>query len=579
MISDLRAAVGRRHVLTGRRRTARYRTGFRCGVGDALAVVFPGSLGEQWASLQICTEAGAIVIMQAANTGLTGGSVPDGGDYDRPVVIINTLRLARIDLIEEGRQVVCLAGATLHRLETVLKAVGRKPHSVIGSSCIGASVVGGVSNNSGGSLVARGPAYTELALYARVGHDGRLTLVNNLGIDLGRTPEEILGRLDRKDYRPADIAHDHRRASDAGYAARVRDVAAATPARYNADPRRLNEASGSAGKLAIFAVRLDTFAGTGAEQVFYVGTDDPAVLTGLRRHILSRFEHLPVAGEYMDRATFDVARRYGKDTFVLIDRMGTAWMPRFFTLKGRLDAFLGRMPWLPAHLADRMLQAVADLLPEVLPARLLAFRDRFSHHMMLKVSGPGVSEARAHLSDLFGPEGTGGAERGDWFACTSEEGDKAFLHRFAAAGAAIRLATLNGGSHEDLVALDVALPRNALDWREVLPGPLAGQCEVAMYYGHFLCHVFHQDYVLRKGSDAHAFKAAVLALQDARDAEYPAEHNVGNLYAAKPTLRDFYKTLDPTNAFNAGVGKMSKLRHYGCGCADQPGFSALAVDG
>ena len=33
-----------------------------------------------------------IIIIQAANTGLTGGSTPDGRMYDRDVVIINTLK-------------------------------------------------------------------------------------------------------------------------------------------------------------------------------------------------------------------------------------------------------------------------------------------------------------------------------------------------------------------------------------------------------------------------------------------------------------------------------------------------------
>ena len=73
----------------------------------------------------------------------------------------------------------------------VLKPLGREPHSVIGSSCIGASVVGGICNNSGGSLVQRGPAYTELALYGRVNADGTAELVNHLGIDLGSTPKRF----------------------------------------------------------------------------------------------------------------------------------------------------------------------------------------------------------------------------------------------------------------------------------------------------------------------------------------------------------------------------------------------------
>ena len=53
-----------------------------------------------------------------------------------------------------------------------------------------------VCNNSGGSLVRRGPVYSELSLYAEMTEAGELRLVNHLGIDLGDAPEEMLGRLD-----------------------------------------------------------------------------------------------------------------------------------------------------------------------------------------------------------------------------------------------------------------------------------------------------------------------------------------------------------------------------------------------
>ena len=143
------------------------------------AVVTPGSLLEQWQVLQIAVAADCIVIMQAANTGLTGGSTPFG-ENDRPVIVMSTRRLTGIQVIQEGKQVVCLPGATLDALEKQLAPFNREPHSVIGSSCIGASVLGGVCNNSGGALVRRGPAYTELALYARVNEHGELELVNHL---------------------------------------------------------------------------------------------------------------------------------------------------------------------------------------------------------------------------------------------------------------------------------------------------------------------------------------------------------------------------------------------------------------
>ncbi len=550
--------------MTGSRRTERYRRGFRSGEGEALAVVFPGTLLDQWKVLQVCVDAGAAIIMQAANTGLTEGSTPNGNDYDRPVVVINTLRMDRIDLLDGGRQILSFPGATLFKLEALLKPLGRQPHSVIGSSCIGASIVGGVSNNSGGSLIRRGPAYTELALYAQVNESGTLQLVNNLGIDLGRTPEEILGRLDRKNYDQNDVLRDGV-ASDRDYALRIRDVESSIPARYNADPRRLYGASGCAGKLSVFAVRLDTFESDGPEEVFYIGTNDASVLADLRRAILSSFENLPIAGEYLHRDAFDVTRRYGKDTFVFIDKLGTKFMPRFFSIKGRVDATLNRLPFLPTNLSDRILQFASELWPEVLPKRLLQYRDQFKHHLMLKMSGDGISEAKVFLSAYFQQAGKGG-----WFVCSPEEGKKAFLHRFAAAGAAIRYANVNPSRVGDMVALDIALPRNTVSWEETLPQRLDEQCVEKLYYGHFFCHVFHQDYLVKKGSDPKAFKADLLNALDQRGAQYPAEHNVGHVYTAKAEVASFYKRLDPTNTFNPGIGKMSKLRGFRCECQSEP---------
>jgi len=142
VLDQLRSIVGPGHVLTNPESTRRYRTEFRFGLGPALAVVRPGSLIEQWRLLKACVAATSS--WQAANTGLTGGSTPDGSDYDREIVIVSTLRMAKIRLIDDGRQVICLPGATLFQLENALKPLGRDPHSVIGSSCIGASVFGGI---------------------------------------------------------------------------------------------------------------------------------------------------------------------------------------------------------------------------------------------------------------------------------------------------------------------------------------------------------------------------------------------------------------------------------------------------
>ncbi|WP_312063654.1 D-lactate dehydrogenase [Pantoea septica] len=556
LLSDLRRHVGASHLLTDQEQTARYRKGFRSGEGEALAVVFPGTLLELWRVLQTLVSADAIILMQAANTGLTEGSTPSGNDYDRPVVIISTRRLDKLQLIDDGKQVLAFPGSTLYQLEKTLKPLNREPHSVIGSSCIGASVLGGVCNNSGGSLIKRGPAYSEMALFAQVDEQGKLKLVNHLGIDLGASPEEILGRLDDERWRAEDVQHDGRHASDPDYADRVRHVDADTPARFNADARRLFEASGCAGKLAVFAVRLDTFPSEPQQQVFYIGTNDPAVLSDIRRHILAHFTHLPVAGEYMHRDIYDIAEVYGKDTFLMIDKLGTDKMPLFFTLKGRVDAWLAKLSFVKPHLTDRLLQRVSALFPTHLPKRMKQYRDKYAHHLLLKMSGAGVDEARDYLKEYFREGG------GAFFECEGKEGAHAFLHRFAAAGAAVRYHAVHADEVEDILALDIALRRNDRDWFETLPPEITQSLSHRLYYGHFFCHVFHQDYIVKKGVDTHALKEQMLALLEARGAEYPAEHNVGHLYRAKPQLAEFYRRLDPTNTFNPGIGKTSKRKGW-----------------
>ena len=556
LVTELQQIVGNHHVLTEDGATLPYRRGFRFGEGRALAVVMPGSLVEQWRVLQACVKAGVIVIMQAANTGLTGGSTPDGNTYDRDIVIVHSMRMRTIHLIGGGRQVVCLPGATLDQLETMLKPIGREPHSVIGSSCIGASVFGGVSNNSGGALVRRGPAYTDMALFAQVSPQGELQLVNHLGIELGADPLEILKHAEEGNFPDASINWQAGRGHDDGYATHVRDVNADTPARFNADLQRLHEGAGCAGKLGLFAVRLDTFEAEKDPVVFYMGTNQTDVLEDVRRHILSEFKELPIAGEYLHRDAFNIAEKYGKDTFVIIRMIGTSRLPAMFAMKNAFDRIADRIGFLPKHFSDRFMQFMSHFFPQHLPARMRDYRDRFEHHLMLKVSASGAQEARDFLKSHFA------AHEGEFFECTPDEGAKAFLHRFAAAGAAVRYRNVHADTTENIVALDVALRRNDREWFEVLPKDIEDEIIVKLYYGHFLCHVMHQDYVVRKGYDCVALEHRMLPGLDKRGARYPAEHNFGHLYQAPEDVLAHYRQLDPCNCFNPGIGQATKRRNW-----------------
>jgi len=555
LLEDLRFILGKKHVLTGEHDTSSFCTGHRSGGGKVLAVICPQTLIQMWQALQKIVQADCIILMQAANTGLTGGSTPDGDNYDRPIVLINTLLLNKVQLIRKGEQVVCLPGATLDKLEKKLKPLNREPHSVIGSSCIGATVLGGICNNSGGALVRRGPAYTELSLYAKLNPNGNLELVNHLDIDLGLTPEQVLTNLENGSYAESDVKDSNARASDDRYAQDVRKFHADTPARFNADPARLYEASGSAGKICVFAVRLDTFP-IEPSSVLYVGTNNPDDLTKVRHYLLG-MPNLPIAGEYIHRTAFDIGEKYGKDTFWIINKFGTIYIPRFFRLKNTIDSLLAKLGG--KTLSDKILQMFANMLPKQLPDKLYEYRNLYEHHLILRVSDDMKNDVLNFLTDCFVNNSAG-----DFFECNADEGRKAFLHRFAVAGAAIRYRAIHKNAVEDILALDIALRRNDQNWVEQLPVELEKKIIHKLYYGHFICHVFHQDYLIKKGANPLDIEHQMWNLLDKRGAEYPAEHNVGHLYVAKPKLVKFYQYLDPTNSFNPGIGHTSRCKNWVC---------------
>tara|TARA_B100000073_G_scaffold101257_2_gene80658 strand:- start:8479 stop:10170 length:1692 start_codon:yes stop_codon:yes gene_type:complete len=556
VIYDFESIIGKKYIITNKWHKQPFINGWRYGTGDALAVLKPGNLLELWRVLELCVSNDFIIIMQAANTGLTGGSTPYGNDYDRPVVIINTLRINDIQIINNAKQIIALSGSTLYNLEKKIKPFNRDPHSVIGSTSIGASIVGGVCNNSGGSLVKRGPAYTELALYAKLNKDGNLELINELGINLGENPETILSNLQNKNYEQEDIIYNEKLASDDKYSEIVRGINEDTPARYNSDTRLLYGASGSSGKLVVFAVRLDTYPKPIKNKVFYLGTNNPDVFWKIRRDILSKFKNLPTLGDYLHRDCYDAAKKYSKDNFIVIEKLGTNFLPTLFELKRNVDIIATKLKFLPDKFSDRLMQFLSLFFPNHLPKRMEQFRDRFEHHWIVEMSDGGIDEAREYFDSFFKDYD------GDFFECNEKEGKKASLHRFVAASAIGRYHALKHKEVGEMMSLDVAFPRNEKEWFEKLPSEIDKQIEKKFYYGHLFCHVQHQNYILKKGVNAEKLKKEILKSYNKRGAEYPAEHNVGHEYQAKTSLINFYKSLDPTNTFNPGIGISSKLKNW-----------------
>lgn len=203
---------------------------------------------------------------------------------------------------------------------------------------------------------------------------------------------------------------------------------------------------------------------------------------------------LPIAAEYMGRSAFDLAEKYGKDTFIFLKYLSPAVQTRMFAFKTWANGIFSRVPGLGPTFADTVSQFIFDRVPAQLPKRLMEYRDRFEHHLILTVSAAQKNECEALLKDFFASE----KNLGDFFVCTADEEKSANLNRFGAASAATRYAGVKRKELGELIPIDVALPRDEWDWLETLPAEIANQLDVAAYYGHFFCHVMHQDYVAKR---------------------------------------------------------------------------------
>ena len=86
-----------------------------------------------------------------------------------------------------------------------------------------------------------------------------------------------------------------------------------------------------------------------------------------------------------------------------------------------------------------------------------------------------------------------------YIKCTKSEGKDALLHRYVAGSAPGRYQKLNSEDSAGIIPLDVALPRNFVSWSKLLPNEILSQMAESFQMGHFLCMVFHWDFVVKKG--------------------------------------------------------------------------------
>ncbi|TOE88680.1 lactate dehydrogenase, partial [Vibrio parahaemolyticus] len=90
-----------------------------------------------------------------------------------------------------------------------------------------------------------------------------------------------------------------------------------------------------------------------------------------------------------------------KDVFLSIDLLGTDKLPKMFALKAKVENFLERVPFVSKYLPDTILYYASKLFPQHLPERMLEFRDKYEHHLVLKMSDGGIEEAQKYLKEVW----------------------------------------------------------------------------------------------------------------------------------------------------------------------------------
>lgn len=152
ILDDLRQIVGTPHVLFEGDLSAWELDWRKRARGKALAVVRPGNTAEVAAVVKACAAAGVPMVPQGGNTGLVGGSTPDGSGRQ---VVLSLQRMNAVRALDMPNLTMTVeAGCILQTLQETAEHAGLLfPLSLAaeGSCTIG----GNLGSNAGGTQVVR----------------------------------------------------------------------------------------------------------------------------------------------------------------------------------------------------------------------------------------------------------------------------------------------------------------------------------------------------------------------------------------------------------------------------------------
>lgn len=161
LINALRTVVGAANVMVEGDLSAYELDWRRRYRGKALAVVRPANTTEVAAVLKLCERHGAGLVPQGGNTGLVGGSVPDGSGAQ---VLLSLQRMNKVRAIDEANLTMTVeAGCILQAVQQA--AAARNLLFPLSLAAEGSCTIGGnLATNAGGTQVLRYGNARELCL-------------------------------------------------------------------------------------------------------------------------------------------------------------------------------------------------------------------------------------------------------------------------------------------------------------------------------------------------------------------------------------------------------------------------------
>ncbi len=152
LIETLIGIVGPSHVLTGDDADSYEQDWRRRGRGKALCVVRPGSTDQVARVVKACSEHGVAIVPQGGNTGLVGGSIPDGSGTQ---VLLSLRRMIAVRAIDPQNMTMTVeAGCVLQSLQEAADQAGFLLPLSLGAE--GSCTIGGnLATNAGGTQVLR----------------------------------------------------------------------------------------------------------------------------------------------------------------------------------------------------------------------------------------------------------------------------------------------------------------------------------------------------------------------------------------------------------------------------------------